>query len=92
MRHLSCACIAATEKDLCGFDLEPGQVSRVKAIQAEWRKASAGKRQDDPNLGKLMDTYEARIKAELTPDQFRNWRKWCTPQQVNPRASATRTE
>ena len=72
---------STTDKDWSSLGLSTEQSAQVKDLQDEWRKAESAKSVDAKTGTKtspMMDSYEAKVKEVLTPEQYENWVKWCS--------------
>lgn len=72
---------STTDKDWSSLGLSSEQSAKVKELQTEWRKAESSKSVNTKTATKtspVMDSYEAKVKDVLTPEQYDNWVKWCS--------------
>lgn len=72
---------STTDKDWASLGLSTEQSAKVMDLQGEWRKAESAKSVDaktGTNTSPMMDSYEAKVKEVLTPEQYENWVKWCS--------------
>lgn len=89
---------STTDKDWSSLGLSAEQSTKVKDLQGEWRKAESAKTVDAKTATKsspMMDSYEAKVKEVLTPEQYENWVKWCSTHAskgVTKSSSATTTD
>lgn len=82
-------CLKTTEAEWKTLGLTADQITRVKAIQDEHKKACAGMKKDDARVEAMVDKHEESLKEVLTPVQFENWKKQCmamtTPKEQMPK-------
>ncbi|MEO8066874.1 MAG: hypothetical protein ABI599_04195 [Flavobacteriales bacterium] len=77
--------------------LKPEQVTRVKAIQADHKKACANMTAEDKakKEAEMASMTDTDLKAVLTPEQYTNWQKWCSTKdgsKAMQKAEPTKTE
>jgi len=72
---------STTDKDWTSLGLNAEQSTKVKELQSEWRANESAKTvnaKTDARSAPVMDSYEAKVKEVLTPEQYDNWVKWCS--------------
>lgn len=72
---------STTDKDWTTLGLNAEQSAKVKELQAEWRANESAKTvnaKTDARSAPVMDSYEAKVKDVLTPEQYESWVKWCS--------------
>ncbi|MEO7081783.1 MAG: hypothetical protein ABIY71_09660 [Flavobacteriales bacterium] len=87
---------STTDKDWSSLGLSKEQTTQVKQVQSDWLAENA--KVADVKAGTMaspmMNSYEGKVQAVLSPEQYENWVKWCSThasKQVKQKAESATT-
>lgn len=73
---------STTDRDWAGMGLNSEQSTKIRELQADWRKnqGTKGTMEKGTSTGTspMMDSYEAKVKDILGQEQYDKWVKWCS--------------
>ena len=87
---------STTDKDWSSLGLSKEQTAQVKQVQSDWlaENAKVADAKAGTMASPMMNSYEGKVQAVLSPEQYENWVKWCSThasKQVKQKAESATT-